>query len=511
MKENIGNSQRIARNTVMLYLRMLFIMLISLYTSRVVLNTLGVENYGLYNVIGSFVALFTFINLSIATSVQRFLTYEIGRNDSERLNLVFNTALFINIVISILLILLGETVGYWFLVEKLSIPTDKLATAIFVYQLSLFACVFSVFTSTYIAVIIAYERMASYAFISMIESLLKLAVVYLLLYLDYDKLKLYALLIFAIQIIILLLYVSYCSLKFTTIRFSISFNKSTFMRMFGFSMWNVWGTMSYVICTQGINILLNIFVGPSLNAARAIAVQVQMAIQSFGNNFQQAINPQITKSYASNNLQYMHTLITSSSKYTFYLLLFISLPILLDTNLVLTWWLKIVPDHTVWFVRLMIVVSFIACTANPVMIAALSTGKIRLFQIIDSLILFLLFPASYILLTAKYPPELIFVLNILVECLMFIARIIIIFPQINMSWKKYLYDAIFPILLVTIISVTIPIILSFYFSSSILGFTLLSLISFFSVGGGVYFLGLKQIEKELLQKQVLHFLKVSFK
>lgn len=508
MEDNIGNNKRIAKNTLMLYLRMLFIMFISLYTSRVVLNVLGVENYGLYNVIGSFVALFTFINLSIATSVQRFLTYEIGKNNLKKLNAVFNTAIFINIVISILLLLIGETIGYWFLVNKMAIPIGEINTAVFVYQLSLFSCILSVFTSTYIAVIIAHESMSSYAYISIVESMLKLIIVYLLLYLEYEKLRLYACLIFLVQVLVLLLYVLYCAVKFPNLRFSVSFNRSTFIKMFGFSMWNIWGTMSYVLCTQGVNILLNIFVGPSLNAARAIAVQVQMAIQGFGNNLQQAINPQITKSYASENLSYMHTLIISSSKYTFFLLLFISLPILIDTNLVLNWWLKIVPEHTVWFVRLMIFVSFVGCVANPIMIAAFSTGKIRLFQIVDSLILFLLFPGSYFLLSAKYPPEMVFVLNVIIECLIFIARIIIVFPLINMSWKQYLYNSLLPMLLVGVISIILPIILSFFCASNFIGFLSICLISFLSVAGSTYCLGLKQVERELLKKQVSYYLAV---
>lgn len=503
----MNNQKRIAKNTLMLYFRMLFIMAVSLYTSRIILNALGVVDYGLYNVVGSIITMFSFVNLSIATAAQRFLTYELGRGDYGRLNAVFSTSIFINLLICLILFVVGETIGYWIVANKLSIPLDKMDAALWVYQFSLFSCFISIMSSTYNAVLIAHERMASYAYISIVEVTLKLLAVWALIYLPFEKLKLYAVLVFVSQVIVQMIYVIYCRKKICEVKLKLKFSRGIFKEMLHFSMWNVTGSLSYILCTQGINVLLNIFMGPAVNAARGIAVQVQTAIQSFGNNFQQALNPQITKSYAANDFQYMHQLVISSSKYTFYLLFMLSLPILLDTNFVLTLWLKIVPEYTVDFVRMMLLISIIGCVSNPVMISAFATGKIRLFQIVDSLILLSLFPVSYVLLKLQYPPQSVFVSNLIIEALMFTARIIIVFPMIKLGISRYFRGAILPIVLVGVTSVIAPL----YFSCSVDGgvsnLIVITVTTIFSVLISIYFLGISKSERGIVHQILLRVIK----
>lgn len=288
------NNKRIAKNTLLLYFRMLFTMAVSLYTSRVVLNTLGVEDFGIYNVVGGVVAMFGFLNSAMSSSTQRYITFELGKNDFEQLKKVFNTSVSIHAFISVVILILAETIGLWFLYNKMTIPIERMDAALWVYQGAIASTIVLIMSVPYNATIIAHEKMSAFAYISVLEVVLKLLIVYLLLIGDFDKLKLYAVLMFSIQLIIRLIYGRYCKKHFSETKFQWTKDWKLFKEMLGFAGWNLWGNCAGIAFTQGVNILLNMFFGPAVNAARGIAVQVQNAVNQFSFNFQTALNPHTT-------------------------------------------------------------------------------------------------------------------------------------------------------------------------------------------------------------------------
>ena len=351
MSNQSVNNKRIAKNTLMLYIRMLFTMGVSLFTSRVILQTLGIEDYGIYSVVGGIITMFAFINGGMISATQRFLTFEIGKGNLLQLKKVFSTSLQIHTLIAFVIVLLGETVGLWFLYEKLVIPPDRLVAALWVYQCSIIVCVINIMSVPYNADIIAHEKMSAFAYISIIEVILKLAIVYMLYVTPWDKLITYSILLLIVQLIIRCIYARYCSNHFEESHYCHQVDKSLFKEMFAFAGWSFWGNLAGVLYTQGLNMMLNMFFGPIVNAARGIAVQVQAAVQQFIGNFQVALNPQITKNYATGELVQMHILMFRSARFSFFLLYLLTLPILLETNYILTLWLETVPADAVVFTR----------------------------------------------------------------------------------------------------------------------------------------------------------------
>ncbi|MGM9672635.1 MAG: lipopolysaccharide biosynthesis protein, partial [Bacteroidaceae bacterium] len=390
MSDTSSANKRIAKNTLVLYVRMLFTMGISLFTSRVVLQTLGVEDYGISSVVGGVISMFTFINAAMVSSTQRYLNFELVRGDANQLRSVFSTSLQIHALIALAIIVLSETVGLWFLNEKLVIPEARMTAAMWVYQCSILSCAVSIMSTPYNAVIVAHEKMSAFAYISILDVSLKLLVVYLLVVLPFDKLIILAVLNLLVQLFIRYIYTIYCHRHFPESYFQFRFNKTLFQEMFGFAGWSFWGNLAAILYTQGLNMMLNIFFGPIVNAARGIAVQVQSAVQQFVGGFQTALNPQITKNYASNNLSQMHSLMFRSARFSFLLLFFLSLPVLMETNFILTLWLKTVPDDAVVFTQIMICISLIYTTANPCVIANQATGKVKIYQMVVGGILLLI-------------------------------------------------------------------------------------------------------------------------
>lgn len=295
MSDTSANNKRIAKNTLMLYIRMLFTMAVSLFTSRVVLNTLGVEDYGIQNVVGGVISMFTFINGGMVSSTQRYLNFEIVKGNADRLRSVFNTALQIHALIALVIIILGETVGLWFLLEKLVIPEERMTAAMWVYQCSIIACAVNILSVPYNADIIAHEKMSAFAYISILDVTLKLVIVYLLVVSPIDKLIAYAILTLLVQLLIRYVYTRYCNKHFQESFVEWRFNKPLFKEMLSFAGWSFLGNLAAILYTQGLNMMLNIFFGPVVNAARGIAVQVQSAVHQFVSGFQTALNPQITK------------------------------------------------------------------------------------------------------------------------------------------------------------------------------------------------------------------------
>lgn len=510
MSSKTETNRRIAKNTFLLYVRMLFTMAVSLYTSRVVLNVLGVEDYGLYNVVGGFVAMFSFFNGAMAAATQRYLNFELGRGDASSLRQVFCTSVNIHAIISFLVLLLSETVGLWFVYTYLNIPADRFSAALWVYQASVLSSIVMVMSIPYNAAIIAHERMGAFAYISVLEVVLKLLIVYLLVVYDIDKLKLYAVLMLLVQVLICLIYCRYGNKHFTETRYRFVWSGSLFKEMTGFAGWSLFGNIAAVAFTQGLNVLLNIFFGPAINAARGIAVQVQNAIKGFCVNFQTALNPQITKSYASGDMDYMYGLVFTSSKFSYYLLLLLSMPVILETQVILQWWLGIVPDHTIAFVRLILVISMVDSLANPLIQAASATGRIRKYQSVVGTMLIMILPISYLALKFDSSPEGVFVVQLLVFCLALFARLWMLRSLVGLSLRAYCLKAVLPMACVTLVSAVIPLVVYLLLQPSLLRLLLICVISTVSVTVAVYFLGLANNERSFIQQR-LYVLKNKIK
>lgn len=444
MADTISANKRIAKNTIVLYLRMIFILCVGLYTSRIVLNTLGVEDYGIYNVVGGFVAFFSFLNGAMATATQRFITFELAQGDVERQTVTFSTAAIIHVAIAFLIVIIAETVGLWFVCNKLVIPEERFVAAMWVYQFSILSMFVSIVSIPYNAAIIAHEKMSAFAYISILDTVLKLAIVYLLTIATFDRLIFYAALLLGISLLDRLIYGIYCKRHFIETRVRLIFDKRIFNAMTNIAGWSLFGNIAGVFYTQGLNVLLNIYFGPAVNAARAIAVTIQGVVTGFVGNFQMALNPQITKSYAIDDMKRMHSLIFASSKYSFFLLLFIALPIMIETQTILTLWLKIVPEHTVWFVRLILCILLIDTLSNPLMISAQAVGRVKVYQSVVGGLLLLILPIAYVALRLGGNPETVFIVHMVVAVSALICRVIIVGRMVSFTFALYARKVLLP-------------------------------------------------------------------
>lgn len=498
-----ANNKRIAKNTLLLYLRTLFIMLVTLYTSRVVLNTLGVVDYGVYNVVGGVVAMFGFINSSMASATQRYITFALGRGEKENLRKVFSTALQIHFAIAAFIVVLGETVGLWFMYTQMQIPANRIDAAFWVLQCSIVSTAVMVVSVPYNADIIAHEKMSAFAYISILEAVLKLAVVYILVIFSYDKLILYAVLILAVQLLVRFCYSHYCNKHFEESRYRHVWDKSLFKEMTGFAGWSMFGNLSGVLYGQGLNMLLNVFFGPVVNAARAVAVQVQSAIQQFVGSFQMALNPQITKTYAKGEMNEMHKLMFRSAKFSFYLLFFLSLPVLLETDFILTVWLKTVPDDSVVFLRIMICTSLIYSLANPLIVANQATGKVRKYQAVCGTILLMILPVSYVCLLCGCPAYSVFIVHFVIESIAQLARMVMLRPLIGIRVKDYFMHIYVKVVYVAALSVVLPLAVYMSMEDGAVRFFVVCAVCILSVCAVAYTVGLSANERVFVREKAV--------
>lgn len=450
------NSKRLFKNTMLLYFRMVFMMCISLYTSRVVLQTLGVEDYGIYDVVGGVVILLSFFYDGMTTSTLRFLTFELGVGDKRRLNEAFVTSLNIHFLISLIVVGLAETVGLWFFYNKMQIPPERMAAAFWCYQLSVFTTVVNIMSYPYNAVILAHERMSAFAYITILDAVLKLLLVYLLLVFSYDRLILYAILFAGEKLLLRSVYNIYCKRNFEECAYRWIYNKSLSCEMVSFAGWNIWGNMAYAFCTQGLNIILNMFFGPVVNAARAVAVQVESAVSRFATNFQMAINPQITKTYASGQTKEMHNLIFRSSRFTFCMLLILCLPLIVETPFILSLWLKEVPEHAVVFLRLLLVILIVQQHANPLTTAVAATGRVWMNEFVNGTLVLTIVPLSYKILELGGQPWHVYAVHLCVAIVALGVRICITMPLIQMKISEYFYSVVKPCATVLLLSIVLP-------------------------------------------------------
>ena len=505
----VANNKRIAKNTLVLYIRMIFMMGVSLFTSRVILETLGVEDFGIYSVVGGIISMFAFINGGMVSATQRFITFEIGKGDIEKLKTVFSTSLQIHALISIIIVILGETAGLWFLYEKMVIPESRMVAAMWVYQCSIIACVVNILSIPYNADIVAHEKMSAFAYISIIEVSLKLIIVYMLLISPWDKLIVYAFLLLLVQISIRFIYSHYCQKHFEETKYVHSINKALFKEMISFAGWSFWGNLAAVLYTQGLNMMLNVFFGPIVNAARGIAVQVQSAVQQFTANFQMALNPQITKTYAAGEFEQMHSLMCRSARFSFFLLFFLTLPVLIETNFVLTLWLKNVPEHTVVFTQIMIAISLIYAITNPCVVANQATGKVKVYQAVVGGILLLILPISYIILKLGAPAYSVFIVHFCLENVAQFARMIMLRKMINLPIFAYFKNIYLPVLFVVVVATLLPLYVHSLFSEGWYRFILVSLSCVLSVSCTVFLFGFTKGERNFFIIRGMAFLKIK--
>ena len=502
MSNTTENNKRIAKNTLLLYFRMLFLMAVSLYTSRVVLNALGVEDFGIYNVVGGVVAMFSVLSGSLSAAISRFITYELGKGNQENLNKIFSSAVTIQLILSGIIILLAETIGMWFLNAKMNIPEVRMEAANWVFQFSILTFAINLISIPYNASIIAHEKMSAFAYISILEAVGKLTIAYLITIAPIDKLIFYAILMCVVALVVRFTYGNYCKRHFSECTYHFVWDKQLLKQMFGFAGWNFIGASSAVLRDQGGNVVINLFCGPAVNAARGIAFQVNNAVNQFVVNFMTALNPQITKSYAAGDKGYMMTLIFQGARLSFYMLLLLSLPILINTHYILVLWLKIVPEHAVFFVQLILIFALSESISQPLITAMLATGKIRNYQIIVGGLQMMNLPISYILLRLGYFPEVVIVIAICISQCCLAARLILLRGMIGLSITKYLKNVYLNIIIVSIIAVIIPLISAYYIKESFINFILISLIAIICTLSSIYFIGCNNQEREFIHQKL---------
>jgi O-antigen/teichoic acid export membrane protein len=480
-------------------------MFISLYTVRVILNILGIVDYGVYNVVAGIVTMFGFLSGAMATASQRFFSFEMGRGDHDKLQKTFCMSMSIYMLIALVVLVLAESVGLWFVIAKLVIPKNRMHAALWVYQFSIMSFLATLITTPYIAVIIARENMDVYAYVSILESLLKLAVVFFLRISRFDSLVLYGILIFFVTLIVSSLFIFTCRKRYPESRFYFYWDTSMFKTLFSYTGWNLFGASSGIAKNQAINILLNLYFGPSVNAARGIATQVSGAVASFSQNFSIAVRPQIIKKYAAGEKEEMMKLVFLSSKLTSFLMYVFVLPLYLEMPMVMLLWLGQIPAHVVAFTRLILIDTLIDSISYPLMTASQATGKIKLYQATIGSINLLNLPVSWIALQLGAVPEIVFVIMVIITVIAFIVRLLIIKRLCVFSIKNYWKSVIVPVSLVSIFGAIGPIFISSRFSFGIARMFATLIVSTLTISVFILFLGLNRNERHgLLAK--MHFI-----
>ncbi len=456
MSETISNTKRIAKNTIVLYVRMIIVLLISLYSSRIVLQALGVDDFGLYNVVAGVVALLSFLKTSLTSSTQRFLSYEIGTGDRMRLKSVFGNSMTAHVLISIIIVVISETIGLWFLNAKINIPEGREFAANVIYQLSVLATVVSMLTVPYNAAVIAHEKMTFFAVVGIAEAVLKLGFALLLLVLSFDKLILYGALMALIAIIIFVAYLFFCRIRFEETHSHLSYEKVLFKEIFSFSGWTILGQMAVIGVNYGSNILINLFYSVAANAAMGIALQVNGAITGLTSNFQTAFQPQITKSYASKDYSYMNSLIHYSSKISFFLLFIVTYPIMLNMDFILDVWLTTVPEYSNSFCILFLIASIFNAISAPLWISIFATGIIKRYQLVVSAVYFSDLIIVYILFKLGYPPVTCMIVKAAISFLVIFVRLFFTGKEVEgFSRLKYCRFALTPCFLSALITIVL--------------------------------------------------------
>ena len=453
-------TSRVAKNTMMNYLRMGAGMIIMLYTSRVVLNTLGVDDYGVNAAVGGVVGMMAILINFMQTGTQRFLNFAMGKGDKQGLNDIFCVSITIHVCIAVLIILFSETIGLWFLLNKMVIPAGRETAAFWVFQFSILSTVTSVMSIPYNAEVIAHERMSIYAYFTILGLALKLLIVYLLVVSHFDKLITYSFLLFCTSLFSRLLFTWYCRRNFEECHYHFRFPPKLIRDMLSFPAWDLFGVVAWTCSTQGTTILLNLFFGPAVNAASGIASRVESSVRSFSSNFLSALSPQITKSYAAQDYNYLYKIMYGGAKLSFILLFAITLPLYIKIDYVLVFWLKLVPDHTATIVRIILIEMILDSMMTPLNTAALATGRIRYYGFATSVMTIIQLPLCYIILKMGGSPESVFVTMLTVTIIREIVQYYKLRNLVGFRYLDYFRKVQLPCILVVAASVPLPLIIS---------------------------------------------------
>lgn len=507
MAETAGNMNRIARNSLFLYARMFITMAVSLYTSRVVLNALGVEDFGINNAVAGFVSMFALISASLSSSISRFLTFELGNGDRESLAKVFSTSVTIQFLLAVVIVLIAETLGLWFLNTRMSIPAERVVAANWVFQFSVVSFAINLISVPYNAAIIAHENMSSFAYISIFEAVMKLIIAFVITVSPWDRLIVYSFMLMLVSMTVRAIYGLYCRNHYEEAHYHFVFDKKIVREMAGFAGWNYLGAGASILRTHGLNLLMNIFFGAAVNAARGIATQVESAVTQFVGNFTMALNPQIVKSYAVGNREYMHRLVCLGAKYAFFLMLLIAVPIFIDAPYILRLWLKTVPESTVLFLRLSLLVVLADIFSVTLSTAVAASGKVKKFHIRISIMVIMIFPLTYIAYKLGAPAYFCYVLCVVAMLAKLLVELPLAKEIVGLPVGMYVRTVLLRSLPVVILIPVLP-----YFVRSLMdeGFVRLIVVCLISLLWGtlvVFVTGMTNEERKWLAYKVLSIIK----
>ena len=506
------NNKQIAKNAAALYFRMIVMMIIGFFTARVILNALGVTDYGIYNVVGGFVSMFSLISSSLVSSISRSLTFELGTGNEEKLKKTFSTSVFVLLGLSAILVILIEVVGVWYLNNKMVIPHDRLYAAHWCFQLSVVTFLLGLVNTPYSASIVSHERMDIYAYLTILDAIFKLLICFAVINSPIDRLIIYSILLSVVSVVNQFIYVVFCKKHFVECNFKWEFDRNLFKDLFSFAGWNFIGSSAFVLRTQGATLLLNWAGGPVVNAANGIANQLCNIVNNFVNNFTQAFNPQITKRYAAGEYVSLMELLIFGSKYSYFLLLLLAFPLFIHAHFILEIWLGQVPEHTVSFVRWIIIFMLAESVSRPIITAKNATGRIRNYQIVVGCVLLMMLPASYMGLKLGFPVEVVPCCNAATACLAIVARMIMLrgdFP----SWSSAVFvkQVLLRVVIVTVVAGVIPSIAYFYLDYGWGNFIITSFLCVLCSSLSILFLGCDSSERSLIFSQVQKLLKKVYK
>ncbi|MBQ3722349.1 MAG: lipopolysaccharide biosynthesis protein [Bacteroidales bacterium] len=500
-------NRTIAKNTAFLYVRMILVMFISLFTSRVLLKALGVEDYGIYNLVCGIVAFFQVLNGSLADATQRYITFELGNLSGNRIAIVFSTSIILHLLLGVFIVIIAEPIGLWFLHNKLLIPADRSIASEWIFHFSVVSLFFMIISVPYNAMIIAHEHMKAFAGFSIVDALGKLLIAFVITcHSRFDRLILYGALMVLFQIGLRFLYVFYCRNHFPESNVKLEIDWNLAKDMGGFATWTIIGNLAYVCITQGINLLLGMFFLPAINAARGLAAQIESGVKQFAKSFQTAINPQITKQYASGHLSGMHALIFRGTKFSFFLMLLPLIPIFIEARFLLNIWLSTVPDYTLFFTRIILIIALINCFSNALSVAAKASGRIKTFELVACSLRLSILPVSYFLLQNGGKVQVVFYVYLIVEIIAIISNIIISHKLVSFSVLSYCRNVIFPIVLVSVTAPAIPTLVYLNLSEGWGRFVLVTITALLCTFCSSFFLGLTKHEQAVVLGKIKSFL-----
>lgn len=504
MADNSANNKRIAKNTLLLYVRQLILMVISLFTSRIILNTLGVEDYGVYNVVGGVVAMFSILTGSLGASISRFMAVGLGKGDKTQLKKIFCTSVNVQLFMASIVLLLCEIAGVWFLNTHLNIPPERLVAANWVLHFSILTFCINLIGVPFNASIIAHEHMDAFAYISILEGIFKLIVAYSLYISPFDKLKSYAVLLMCVAAILQMIYAFYNRRKFEECHYHPIFDKKLLKEMSGFAGWNFFGTGAYLFNTQGVNIISNIFFGVTTNAARGVATQVEGIIKQFVTNFTTAINPQIMKSYADGRLNYTYSLVCRGAKFSYCLMLIFAVPFMFETETIMQLWLKNYPPEAPLFLRLSMVGTMFDMLGNSTANAAWATGNIKRYYLYVASIGCLVFPFSWIAFALSCPAYTSYIIFAIIYIIVVFVKLWILKGLMNFPQMMFIKEVIGKVILVSAASFVLPYIIYMFIPDKLLWHLILICIGGLSACVSIYLLGLSKGERDTINKVILN-------